>query len=632
MKTKITFIIITLFLTTLSFSQNNKIDSLNRELQNQHSEKEIIGIYLRLSIFYYYVNSDSAIISADKAIELSQKINYDEGEISALIQKGNGYLAKGNYKTAIKIYETALQIANKIDSPKWQANCIASIAGVYYFQDNYTKALEYFLQGLKIDEKLDNKEGIASTNNTIGQIYFNLHDNENAKKYFLKALSYYENGQNYAALSAVLGNLGAVSKKKEALKYYTEALIVAKKSNNSRREAESLGNIAISYKDMKQYKKAFEYHNKAQIILEKLGDEKIIITNLVNTAIVCIEIKEFQKGIELCKKSLEIANNIGGFKHKKHIYEVLTELYINQNNKIQALIFYQKYINTTDSLFNKEKYEQIAELNTKYETEKKEQQIEIQQKENQLQQAEIQTKQRTIWSIIIGTFLLLASVIIFYLQRQKAIKQKHEKQMLKMQVETQDNIKQELASALHSGAGSELTSIILSLENKNTEKKLSQDIERIRNHYKIIRNKSHILAIPSFIQTTIEDEINDIATTFKTETQNINCSIFSKKTWKDIHPIIQQNIYRIVQELLTNTAKHANAAEIDLQLTRHDKHISLIYEDNGKGYNPQEIKQNLGYKNEITTRVKAVNGSFTDDSRQGQGVNLSFNFPVKYEK
>jgi len=228
--------------------------------------------------------------------------------------------------------------------------------------------------------------------------------------------------------------------------------------------------------------------------------------------------------------------------------------------------------------------------------------------------------------------LFLTILLVYFVGYIIRIKQNHEKQLLQKQIETQDSIKKELASELHSGAGSELMSIIINLENKDKDNKFSEEIERIREHYKTIRSKSHLLSIPSFTQTSIKEEINDLIRTLKTESQNINCNIFPENGWAGIHPIIQQSIYRITQELFTNTIKHANASEINIQLTRDSTEIILMYKDNGSGYNPKEIIQNLGYKNEIINRIINIKGSFADDSQVGSGAELSFTFPLNYEK
>lgn len=115
----------------------------------------------------------------------------------------------------------------------------------------------------------------------------------------------------------------------------------------------------------------------------------------------------------------------------------------------------------------------------------------------------------------------------------------------------------------------------------------------------------------------------------KTPNLEVKYEVYSKEGWNDVSPFIQQNIYRIVQELFTNSLKHSKATLIDIQISKISNQVNLVFEDNGVGYNPDNIKNRHGYSSEILERTKALNGTLSDDSRIDNGASLVFNYPVK---
>jgi signal transduction histidine kinase len=164
----------------------------------------------------------------------------------------------------------------------------------------------------------------------------------------------------------------------------------------------------------------------------------------------------------------------------------------------------------------------------------------------------------------------------------------------------------------------------MGLKEKIGDTRETQTIANIYNH---IRRASHLLSLPDFIATTLEDEINSLVSNFRTiDNLNIETGIYSKNGWKDVSPLIQRRIYSIVRELFLNSMKHSEAKNISVQIVKHDKYITLTYEDDGKGYNPEQIKESKGYK-DIKELVRALDADVIDDSRENEGVILTFKIP-----
>ncbi|MEA2043102.1 MAG: ATP-binding protein [Bacteroidota bacterium] len=249
--------------------------------------------------------------------------------------------------------------------------------------------------------------------------------------------------------------------------------------------------------------------------------------------------------------------------------------------------------------------------------------------ENSLQRAEINSKNTLIYSLIIIFILAVGIALVWYIAHNRAVKQKHRIQLGQQKIEAQEQIIREVSSMLHTDMGGVLSGLIINLQNKDPENKLQEESKQLQGIYNRIRKMSHILALPSFVQSNIEDEINSLINNIKIKGLEVNTEIYSAKGWKDVDSKMQQTIYRIAQELFTNSLKHAKASRIDIQISRTDNQIFLVYEDNGIGYDPEKINKNLGYKTEIEERTLLINGELSDNSRPGHGTSIMISCPVK---
>ncbi|MBN2662568.1 MAG: tetratricopeptide repeat protein [Bacteroidales bacterium] len=610
---------------------------MKKVLNTTNIDSVKLNAYVLLSNKLKYQHPDTSRWLFDEAIPFAVAKQHKLSLANLANNRGISYGVYQFNDSSIKYLLMAVDLFHEIDSTLPQYSAANNNLGLVYRQKGfYLLSIKHQLKALKIAENNNDTSKIASRLNNICATYFDMKDYDKAMSYAIDAKNVFNilpcsihkinNFISLAAINEALNNLDT------AYKYIQIAEIEAVKLNYLNGLPDIYSTKGTILKKQNKLNEALVCYNNSKNICDSINYSNFLFYPYWGFETTYRKKEIYDSAKFYFDKMLFWADSLDELPLKTIAYNEGYLLYKELNQYKKAIEYSELHKHFSDSLLNLKKLNQIEELNIIYETDKKNKQIKQQQTENELQQLQLISKQKTIWSTIISSLILFLAVVIFYFQRQKSLKQAHEKQLLKMQVETQDAIKQELASDLHSGAGSNLSSIILNLENKNSNEQLNEEIERLKNHYEVIRKKSHLLAIPTFIQTTIEEEINDVATSFSTDNQKINCNIFSKNGWKDIHPIIQQNIYRIVQELLTNTSKYANASEVDIQLTRHKTNISLIYEDNGVGYNPNEIKKGIGYKNEISTRVKTINGNFTDDSMVNQGTNLNFTIPINYEK
>jgi len=657
----------------LSFSQQTKIDSLKNEFAKAKTDTSKINLAISISWQLMEKDLDSAFIFADTvrslikngspkfrsnyfntlAIIYARKYKLDsalyyfntcvkEDRLSAnyknliddYLNIANVYNISAQNDSALyffKLSENEIKTYPEIVSKKQKAVLFYNIALAMKKKSDYINSIKYSIKAEKIFKQIGEKYGEFLCLENKARIW-GIEKQPSKAFECLKKITILgfpkENEQKaefYKIKANLYVNIDSLDKGKE---YYNKAIDFYIKSKNKLSAFLVYGNmLKLNYNNDKINSNMIKNINKLYYDLEKTKFTKYTYFNYIET-IKMLQNKN-KKALQYNDSALLYCKNtLDKYYESKNRGLILSKL----GRYKEGYPFIKNAISLQDSVFSLQIKEKINELSIKYETEKKEQKLVLQKKELIIQKANLKSKQKTIWSIVVASLLLLSGGLTFYFQKLKTekqkrelLRQKHEKQILKLQVEAQDKTKQEISSALHTGIGSELVATILNLENKLGNSKETQNVKKI---YNSIRTVSHILALPNFIESTIEEEINNLVTNFKTDNLEIELGIFSKIGWNDIDPFLQQNIYRIVQELFSNTMKHAKASQIQTQLIRHNDFISLSYEDNGKGYNPQEVIKNKGYQNEIISRTQVLKGSYTDDSQTNKGTILTFRFPL----
>jgi tetratricopeptide (TPR) repeat protein len=464
---------ICIFLLTFSPSfllTQNKIDSLISEIRSAKDKEQRIQLFIDIGEIYQDENIDSSLYYLNKAKKLAHLQNFEHLEsithrnLGILYRKlgkydkaiesfytylkfcqrknntkskaeaynniANIYNIQGNYKLALNYYQHALAIDSSIHNKKGVSSCFTNIGSVYEGMGKFKKAIEYYQKALRIDEERQDQMDIAADFINIGIVYSNQGSFTTAIDYYKKALDIYKNRNNKRGLAICYNNIGDLytqikGKSDLANQYYKEALQVFEELKDLRGIAYSYGNLGIAYSQVDNYNAALDHFLKAldyfKEMKDKPGESQIcyyIAVNYLNLATSqnnkSISDKYLQLSIEYGLNSLNIAKQMDALELKKDATFVLMEVYKAYNNKTKALQYAEQHIKIKDSLFSKEKTQAIQEMETKYQTEKKEQQIKILNKEKALHQSEIRRQRILIFSIVGGLILMTTLVFLIY--------------------------------------------------------------------------------------------------------------------------------------------------------------------------------------------------------------------------
>ncbi|MEQ8906353.1 ATP-binding protein [Ekhidna sp.] len=522
----------------------------------------------------------------------------------------------------IKFLDSTLNISDKglaIELLKEKVfklgNTHSYIKGLYYLrigriygnQHQLKLGEDYYRKGLQIGLKLNNDRLLSQGYLGVGgiQLIDQLHDPKNATYdsiflYFEKALPHLiiENDKkNIEGLNSnielILINLGEIDSAKSLIK---NTLKKREENDDKIGVLGSLNNIALLYRKSKNYNEAEKYYietfnlAKSDSLLNQMTSAKLGLARLF------MEKGEFHKSLS---NFLE--------------YDSLNKLSLNAE--------FQK---------------QIANSETKFKT------AEI-ERDNALKQAEIEENRRQLLLLYAFSFLLILASVSTYLffnqrrKRQKIASEKAIQDLLQSQemkttyalLEGQDKERKRIAAELHDNLGSILVTLNMyadTLQNKKPKDipALAQkiaDVAQLANTE--TRKISHSLDSGMLRHFGLEAAIKQLTEAVSSARKiKFNLSIQTG----EISSEASIEIYRIIQELVNNTLKHAQCTKVHLELTHVDHSFSIIYEDNGIGFNPKEASGGMGLKN-IQNRAERLDGELTIDSTPGKGSSFIIEIP-----
>lgn len=335
-----------------------------------------------------YDKADSLL---DQVLQECNKRKYLKGLGFAYRYSGLKAVYQGDYKTSTDFYVKALGIWETLSDPFRIAMGNSDLGLNFYYQENYKKAANYWEDAIRI---MPNKNSDYYINNcsNLGQAYVELEMYDKATEYFIKARDYHAKNRRSSNYTNALTGLANVAYKQKyynkALDYYKE-IIRLREAFNARSSdlATTYLNISLIYSEMNQNREALEYGIKGYVKALESGDKSELL----------------------------------------HAYNNLNSVYARNKNFEKAYEFSQLYNTLRDSLNGLESQKQIIELDKKYQTEKKEKDNQLLNKQLEIQQ--IQGKQQKLYLIISVVVLILIGFSAAILFRQNKQKQEANKQL-----------------------------------------------------------------------------------------------------------------------------------------------------------------------------------------------------------
>ena len=575
-----------------------KGEALSRKLGYKQG---ILDYYANYSdVLYINGRFDDHLKLDLEAMEYAKK-NADTTQFArTLLNAGNGYLLIEDYQSAVNQYEKAKDILLKNNNHKYDGKIYDVLQLLYYRMHQYRKGVSNGLLAVDILAKSKNKVWLEESLSNLGLNYIELKLYDSARYHLNKAMVLANASGNKQIQTTTALNFALIalrSQQVDSIKpYVTKALNLSKANNWHEQEG------------LAQYGLAYYYLQKKNYVNAKLyADSALRLTQQYNIPYL-----------------------------NQKLYPLLSSLFYAKQEPKQGYFYYNRSELLNDSLLNTAITKQTILTEKKFETSRKETQI-------KLQQAQLKQK-NTLNYILIGSLLALfiISVLIYrnYKHRQKLQQVKideleTEKQLTATEavLKGEEQERTRLAKDLHDGLGGMLSGIKFSLNNMKENLIMTPDnvnafersIDMLDSSIKEMRRVAHNMMPEILVKYGLDTALKEYCTEMDhSGVLHVNYqSVGMHQT--EIPQTTSIAIYRIIQELLNNAIKHANAKNVLIQLHQADqeKLVAVTVEDDGRGFDTDQLQQanGMGWLN-IRNRVEFLKGKIDLQSAPGKGTSI----------
>ena len=526
--------------------------------------------------------------------------------------RGNLYYVIGDKQKAMSDYVEAVKIFKEIHSSVL-ASAYTGIANCFNDLNNEPKAIAYFKEAISAAEVFSDKRLLASTQMNLSTAFMNMND--------------------YAAADSILNIVWPVVEKiqnsKSFIIYYYNK-----------------GDVEAYYK--KDTLKALEYYQKSYkyaMLIEDVWQQGRSLKSMIDFQL-DIKHKDTKANIDILYH-LAKENELGDY--ESDALDFYSEWYNITGDYKKSYDYLRQYITISDSLNSEDAKEKITMMEVRFRVEGKEKEIDQLKSVQKIQQLSIRQK-TTLNYVLIGSAAALLIILLLgyrnYRSRQKLQQAKideleTEKQLAATEavLKGEEQERTRLAKDLHDGLGGMLSGIKFSLSNMkenlimtpDNAKAFARSIDMLDSSIKEMRRVAHNMMPEVLVKYGLEKALKE----FCSEIDRSGAISVSYQSVGMNNAGIEQTtavtIYRIVQELVNNAIKHAQAKNLLVQLHQAEKErlLAITVEDDGKGFDVASLKQSggMGWHN-IENRVEFLKGKLDIQSGVGKGTSVMIEFNI----
>lgn len=442
------FIVFFILYYSAVYTQSAKIDSLENVLN--FSKQDTNKVILLCKLFKVCEFEDTAKASKyiNQALTLATDLNYVSGIIKSYSFLGYLEEDRAEYKKAIAFYLKSIAVLKHTSRRKDIANHYNFIGLCYDNLGEYYKAIVNFQTSLKIYEKENDSLGISKCLLNKGLAYFHNRDFKLSEKFIKEAIGIKKKYNDENGLAICYLNLGEIccffKMTDEALHYYETADSLLSKHKKYYERCFNLVNIGKIYYEKRDYEKTLMVLSKALLLYESAKDPNVLILIHIGLSQNYSALNNFSKASEHANLALDKSLRLHLLPNIKESYLNLANIY-EEKNPSKSLKFYKLFLQYKDSVYDLEKIKQIGELETKYQTEKKQKEIELLSKDKKLQNIAIREQKIQKFGFVAGFIFVFCLLIFIY--RNFRIKKKANKVLIEKNAEIEQKNQEILSQA-----------------------------------------------------------------------------------------------------------------------------------------------------------------------------------------
>lgn len=384
---------------------------------------------IELNDFAFEISRENPMLSieyAKRAEVLAKSFAFVKGQIKAnnILGISQIYLSD-NIKSEVYFLK-ALTLADSIGDKKNAAKALLNLGATAVRLGKYESAIKYNQRSLAIAEEQKDIQAIAKCFTNIGIIYENSGNNDLALDYLGKAITYANEINDLQLVGFCMGNIGSVYSKQDkpfdAIEYYKKSIDIKIQLNDIYGLSIDNGNLASMLLEVSQIDSAMFYIEKCLYYAQRVGNKHQIAHHYNVVARILIKKNNYAQALENATKAFDIYTEIKSLEHLMFTSNLLANIYHKMGMFKKAFKYKSLNKNYGDSLLNKENLSKIYELETKYQTHKKEKEIELLNKDKLLKQEQYERQQQqlefqTLQKYVVLLLFLLLSVVAFFIYR-----------------------------------------------------------------------------------------------------------------------------------------------------------------------------------------------------------------------
>lgn len=593
---------------------NSGIDSLKQVLSvkvgKNLPQERLAEIYLMLSEEYESANPDSLIFFTEKGLELYDKPDYKSWIYLRLLNsKATYFYSEGNFDKAKSLYLELLKYASLIEPRDYNFEATVSMsAGVSYRKLGMTDStLFYYNKATDLGKISGDKSTLSSIYYNIGAMYF-------ARERYNDALSNAETAAKYAAevedinmymyarilLASAYSRMGKFAEASEILKNNVEDAL---KKNFTLLAMSSFSPLLSTYQLWGKKDSARIYLSKYEKYIEAIpAGSPTALEMLGVRASLYNWMGEHKKSLDILLGNPQMLAQISYDAYNRllaHNYEALGD-YKNAFKRIQEAYAYG------DSLMKTRVNTEMSELNAKLNLNAKELEI------SRLENAHARQKAANLRiGIYMGVIIVVLSIIVLILQHKRKIQRKESELIsAKRYIDGLENERKRLAKDLHDGVCSDLLGVIMQIKSNDvSDEQRDKAVCMLEDIRLGVRSISHELMPPSFQFTDLDEMLcNYFAKTERQTGIHIEYKSHSDKDWNHIPHKVGYEMYRIVQEIISNFLKHGDNSSIFINMIQEKEMLELTVKHNGV-WKDNEKSEGIGMRT-IDDRLKTIGGEY----------------------
>lgn len=654
-------------------STQEEIDSLEVKLVLAHDSLKL-NLINRVAEMYLTVDPMKSIVRAKSAFSLAEQEKNHAAKARALVTLGQAHRhLLSDFDKALEFSFEALRIEETHNLHLGRTRTLNAIAEIYKEVGNNYQALEYYMQVLILQKQLNEEAAVIETLNAIGLIHLQLNNDKKALEYHREALALSKKigdlRQEANSIDHIAEALRKEGKFNRAIEEQATALKLRKEIGNEAGMARSMASLGEIHFQKGDFEKALDYYVESTKIDRKLGNKKGLAKTFNNIGALFITTKEYERAINNLEVGLKYGVEENAKKNIRDTYELLYTAHSALEDYVNALLYKDLFIAISEFIYSEESERKIAEMQTKYEIDKKEDEIELLKRVQEVRDLQL-AKQNDLKNFLLIALLLFAiiAILTYYLYRTK-----RRSNLRLMEINTQINEKNKALEELNAtkdkffsiishdlkGPLNSLTSFSNLLINhishmsKDEIQMLAKDLDKsVKGLFNLLENllewsrsqSGNIELKPETLD--LINLIDQTKSLLSKTAENKNIKIITPEFSNLVVYGDRNSINTILRNLISNALKFTlNGGEVKVEVSETQNMALISVIDNGVGMSPQVLNKlfridqkhsTKGTANEKGTGLGLIlckefaeknGGTISVESKEGQGSKFTFSLP-----